>query len=270
MFSKKVEHLNIEILFFKILQLVEGDYVMTDCIVDFPFIKGVSFGDSAKKGDFASRNTFASLNSILDNLDFNTVVLPINIWQKNFSSLDLVNSCSSTPDDWEIENLVDYIHKKGFRVVLKPTIKVETPQSGSIQAENFPSNWFESYTKFILHVAEIATEVGCSILSVGSALPNLTKYDLLWRRLIHEVRNSYSGFLTYISENDEENINWWDSLDIINTKPSGDFLSAIKNIDTTKKYDKPYIISGSSDLKPDNFKSVQSENISRFRGFVLG
>lgn len=55
------------------------------------------------------------------------------------------------------------------------------------------SHRFQSYTAFIVHVAELAQQAGVEVLSVGLELKASTPQASLWRGLIASVRAVYSG-----------------------------------------------------------------------------
>lgn len=218
----------------------------SDLCVDFPFVKGMSFGSSARKGDFASRCTFSSLDRMLDSIDINTVVLPVTAWQENDE--EPINYTGSlTPDDWEIENMVDYIHKKGYNVIIKPLIKVCKGSDFSdcgCRAESGWGRWFMNYGDFVLNMAKIAQSTGCSILSVGSELAASENRETDWRGLIGKVRENFNGYLTY--ETDEtrgKDIPWWDAIDIMSFRGRGEKYPAGATADyLAEKNRKPFIL----------------------------
>lgn len=196
-----------------------------DTIMDFPYIKGMTYGYMSKKGDWANKEAFESFDIMADSLNINTVVLPVVAWQKNAQSTE-IDYEGKTVSDWEITNMIDYAHKKGLRVVLKPMINLEDGTSRSyinffdndIPFEPSWDDWFKNYTKFILHMAEIANETCCSIFSVGCELVQSERRESQWRNLIKEVRNVYNGYITYNSgEYQEDKVEWWDAVDIISS-----------------------------------------------------
>lgn len=234
--------------------LWKGIAMEKSCGFDFPFVRGVCLGAGTKRGDYASRLAYESLNRVLGSFNFNTVVLPVAGWQESINSTAISFADDVTPDEWEIEYMVDYLQKRGYRVILKPIIKIS--DGSPCSAINFPAEesgserrwkqWFESYTCFVVNIAYIARETCCSILSVGSGLTQAEKQDSEWRELIGSVRKIFDGYLTYQSEKGSEiDVSWWDALDMISScvNCADEISTHIKKIGyTAEKYKKPFII----------------------------
>ncbi|CDZ24418.1 hypothetical protein CCDG5_1304 [[Clostridium] cellulosi] len=218
--------------------------------IDFPFVKCVDLCLCAQKGDFASRDTFEKLDTVFEGNDRDTIILPVTAWQENVLSTDIVYSTARTPGDWEIENMIDYIHKKGFRVLFKPMLKLndgksceEIDFSGSAESEALWDKWFKNYAKFIFKMAGLAQRTGCSFFSVGSRFSQSENREKQWRWLIDSVRNIFSGYITYeIPADREENLPWLDALDFlsvhINNTPAQ--FERIKRL--ASEYNKPYVL----------------------------
>jgi hypothetical protein len=62
--------------------------------------------------------------------------------------------------------------------------------------------WFPTYIDSVLYWAEIAEENGVDIIAIGTELTNLEGYNSYWRSLIQQVRQIFSGGVTY-------NTNFW-------------------------------------------------------------
>lgn len=78
--------------------------------------------------------------------------------------------------------------------------------------------WFASYRVFILHYARLAEAEGIEALAVGTELhQTAVRREADWRRLIAEIRQVYSGELTYAGNwwKEFEEIEFWDALDWI-------------------------------------------------------
>jgi len=222
--------------------------------IDFPFIKGMTFGLMAKKGDFAVNGTYKSFDMMRESLNINTVILPVAAWQRNAQSTEVDYKSEKTVSDWEIENMIDYAHKNGLRVILKPMVNLT---DGTMRANidffdsNVPSEqswgrWFKSYQDFILHMAGIAQKTGCSIFSVGCELVQSEKRESEWRSLIAAVREVYDGFITYGTDKYKEDcVTWWDAVDLISSSgyyACGDIPAQVERIkDVVLKQNKPFM-----------------------------
>lgn len=223
---------------------------MLESSIDFPFVKCVDLCLCAQKGDFASRNTFEKLDAVFEGNDRDTIILPVAAWQENVSSTDVDFSTTRTPGDWEIENMIDYIHKKGFRVLFKPMLKLndgksceEINFSGSAESETLWSKWFENYSNFVLKMADLAQKTGCSFFSVGSRFVQCENRELQWRSLIDSVRHTFSGYITYeIPADREENLPWLDALDFLSATINDGAPQCERIRRLASAYNKPYVL----------------------------
>lgn len=241
------------------------------------FVKGATFAYNAKRGQLLSNESLHSFESLIKELDVNTITLPISAWQDNAQSVEIDYKSDDTPSDFEIENFIDFAHQKSVRVVLKPIINLKDGTSRSfidfydnkIPIEPTWSQWFENYRSFILHMARIASETGCSIFSVGSQLTKSEARVAEWRDLITDVKNIYGGFITYCSDSYfETTIQFWDMLDIISS--CGFYSPHSMNAEFTridkmcKKLNKPFLFLDcgcrSVTLAGDNPRKIIGEN----------
>ena len=112
----------------------------------------------------------------------------------------------------------------GIRTLLKPHIWLRRSSDGkwrsdiSMSSQADWAKWFESYRRFILHYARLAQQSGIEALCIGTELHRsaVLKPDQ-WRRIIREVRQVYSGKLTYAANwyREFEEIEFWQELDFI-------------------------------------------------------
>ena len=126
---------------------------------------------------------------------------------------------------------INLAHDAGLKVFLKPHIWIFEPIDGTWRSDIFPTNeenwetWKTSYRKFILYYAQIAEKYDVEMFCIGTEFTRLaiekTEY---WEKLISEVRNIYSGKLTYAANwyQEFEKITFWDQLDycLLYTSPS--------------------------------------------------
>ncbi len=150
------------------------------------------------------------------------------------------NWITPTLTDEELTDIVKGAQEKGIKVVLKPhldPIDFGMPgheARGAFHPEDWDV-WFEKYTDFILHYAKLSEELGIEILIIGTELDTATMEALddygappdateRWRKMIGQIRQVYSGFLTYSVACEEggegpSNIKFWDDLDFIGFEP---------------------------------------------------
>jgi len=119
---------------------------------------------------------------------------------------------------------IEIAHSAGFKVFLKPHIWIFSPSDGKWRSDIFPTNetnwetWKKSYREFILYYAKMAERNEVEMFCIGTEFTKLAieKSDF-WKKLIREVRNIYSGKITYAANwyNEFEKITFWDELDYI-------------------------------------------------------
>ena len=138
-----------------------------------------------------------------------------NKWSSN------VERKSRTPEDYKLIYAIRKAKSLGMDVMLKPHLD---PKDGGWRAFIDPSNkqkFFENYEDMIMHYAIISEQEGVAMLSIGAELyklstnPNNEQY---WNSLIENVRNVFSGQLTYSGNSnseyfDEKTAPFWDKLD---------------------------------------------------------
>ncbi len=107
----------------------------------------------------------------------------------------------------------------GLKVMLKPQVWIRGSWPGDIRfdkGEEF-QYWWESYKKYINEYVDIAIEYEVELLCLGTEFKQLTlDYPEAWIELIKDVRNRYSGKITYAANWDEyKHITFWGQLDYI-------------------------------------------------------
>ena len=111
-------------------------------------------------------------------------------------------------------------HHVGLKVMVKPHVWVRgqgwpgdylpaTPESWK--------NWMDSYREYILLYTQIAIEENAEMICIGTEFRQTARLKPdFWRALIAEIRQSYSGKITYAANWDNtDHISFWDDLDYI-------------------------------------------------------
>jgi hypothetical protein len=148
-------------------------------------------------------------------------------WVAIIPSMKLENSkdtvltaTEDTPSDGALRHVIQEAHRLGFRVMLKPHVD---PIDGSYRGEvgtNFTPTewltWFDHYQEMILHYASLAEEMQIDLFCVGTELDSAQLHEFYWRRMLVEIRNQYTGLLTYAANHGQEKqVLWWDAVDLI-------------------------------------------------------
>ena len=115
---------------------------------------------------------------------------------------------------------IDLLHKNGIRVMLKPQLwiwrGIFTGELEMTSEEDWKRlEW--QYADFILTYAELAEATGVGLFCIGTELETFVKHrPAYWKWLIRNVRERYSGKLTYAANWDEyKRISFWQDLDLI-------------------------------------------------------
>ncbi|MHA1338407.1 MAG: glycoside hydrolase family 113 [Promethearchaeota archaeon] len=178
---------------------------------NIPFQKGMSF----TKWDFPSYNSSEAFSELDEMKRSNIEWVALNVWwvQDNLSSTEIMPFSWSDSDE-NITAFINYAHSIGLKILFKPMLDTKTKQWRSYI--NASDEWFESYTNFIVHLAELAENSSVEIFSIGCEMGSMQVREDKVRSMIHEIRNVYSGKLTYAANHDSFwYINWWDEMDII-------------------------------------------------------
>ncbi len=72
--------------------------------------------------------------------------------------------------------------------------------------------------EFILHAARLAEAEGCEMLCIGCEMVRADGQEAHWRALIADVREVYTGLVTYNCDKyQEDHVTWWDAVDVISS-----------------------------------------------------
>lgn len=217
------------------------------------FIKGITFAPFARRGFLSRREAFESLDNLIERTNANLIILVPNGLQDTPQSEEIDFYSEATMSDGELTDIIEYAHKKGIKVALKPTANC---RNGTWRAhinffdEDVPcepkwKNWFKSYTDFQLHYAEIAEKTGCELFIAGCEMVQSERREKEWRKLIADIRGVYSGLVSYNTDKyQEHNVKWWDCVDIISSSgyyPINDWEVQLDRIEkVVKKFKKPF------------------------------
>jgi uncharacterized membrane protein len=124
--------------------------------------------------------------------------------------------------DARIRTAIRDARSRGLQVMLKPHVDALNGQwRGDFNPSN-PAAWFQSYTQFILHYAQIAQEEGVELYCMGTEFKTISgsaNRDR-WVAVINAIRGAYGGPLTYAANatfpaDEFTSVSFWDQIDII-------------------------------------------------------
>ena len=229
------------------------------------FKKGITFAAFARKGSFETKEAFESLDNLIERTGANFIILVPNGLQETAQSEEICFDSEATLGDDELISMIDYAHKKGLSVALKPTVNCKNGTwrahinffDKDVHCEPKWSNWFAAYTKFQLHFAEIAEKTGCELFIAGCEMVMSERRSNEWRQLISDIRGVYHGPVTYNTDKYQEDmVSWWDCTDYICSSgyyPHGDWEQELDRIEAVvKKFNKPFFFAECGCMSTDN------------------
>lgn len=165
-----------------------------------------------------------AMHSHLSSVGYDTVQLNTFAYMRGRKDTEVISDGDPTMAEKYIVAEIENLHSAGFDVMLKPHIWIG---GHNLDSDNWRNKidfedpqergeWFSSYEKFILSEAELAEKTGVEIFVIGTELVGMSKYTKEWKALISDVRDLYSGKLTYAAEGmNAKKIEFWDALDYI-------------------------------------------------------
>ncbi len=118
-----------------------------------------------------------------------------------------------------VEKTIELAHAVGIKVLLKPQVYVPGSWPGGLNFKRDADweKWEDTYRAYMFAMAEIAEKYKTEIFCIGTEfkISSRERPDF-WRQFIKEIREIYSGKLTYAANWDEyKHIEFWDELDYI-------------------------------------------------------
>jgi hypothetical protein len=170
--------------------------------------------------DYSSPVSDASLQALAA-MSVDTIELLVTWYQDDISSTSIAPGAYS-PTDASLVHAIQTASSLGMRVILKPhvdcTCGTWRGEIGTLfTSEAEWSAWFQSYTAFIVAMAQLSQQNGVAIFNIGTELTATTNRTADWLNVIAAVRSVFTGPLTYGANWGEEplQIQFWSSLDYI-------------------------------------------------------
>jgi hypothetical protein len=174
--------------------------------------------------------------------------------------------------DDELTDIIDYAHEIGLRVALKPTVNCKNGTwrahinffDRDVHCEPKWSCWFSSYTDFQLHYAVLAEKTGCEMFLAGCEMVMSERREREWRKLIADIKEVYHGIVSYNTDKyQEDNINWWDCVDVISSSgyyPLADWDKELDRIETVvRRFNKPFFFAECGCMSTNGSSNVPND-----------
>ncbi len=235
-------------------------------------IKGITFSPFIRRGELMKKETLMSFDTMAERTGADLAVLVPTGLQDTAQSEEIDFTSSATVSDEELESFIDYAHSKGMRIALKPTVNC---RSGTWRAhisffdEDVPCepkwcNWFRSYSAFQRHFARIAQRTGCELFIAGCEMVQSEHREAEWRQVIADIRDEYSGMVSYNTDKyQEHNVKWWDAVDIISSSgyyPIDDWERQLDRIEAVvRKFGKPFFFAECGCMSTEGSQNVPND-----------
>lgn len=221
--------------------------------LDLEKIKAITFSPFSGRGSLEGDEVKRSLDTAIEQIHINAILLAPAAYMKNAHCEDIDFSSDRTNSEKELVEIINYAHEKGVSVFLKPTVNCLDGTwrahinffDKDVPCEPKWGNWFKSYTTFQTHFAEIAEKTGCELFLPGCEMVNTDRREAEWRRLIYDLRQTYSGPISYNCDKyQEDNVTWWDACDYISSSGYYPIDSWDRELDriqkVVEKFDRPF------------------------------
>lgn len=214
-------------------------------------VNGMTWGWVGTRGEWATPEAADSMAKMLD-VGVTWAGIAFAALQERTFSTEIQWRDAPVVTDDEVRWAIREAKRLGMKVVLKPVVNVLDAWRGHISffdwdvpGEPSWTQWFASYTEFIVHHARIAEEEGVEMFCIGCEMVQTDKRADEWRALIAEVRAVYSGLVTYNCDKyQEDRVTWWDAVDVISSSgyyKTGDWEAQLDRIEPVlAAFDRPF------------------------------
>jgi hypothetical protein len=215
------------------------------------FVKGITWGWVGSRGEYVSAQAADSMQKLADTgADWVCIAFAPDMETHDTPRIRFAADAPWMVSDDEIRRAIELARANDLQVILKPTVNCRdgvwrswirffrpitdeerargitgeldiwreqpTPRPGEVKDLDKWNQWWDDYTRFILHYASVAEEKKVPALCIGCEMGSTEEFEDQWRSLITEVRKVYHGQVTYdLNHGREENIPWLDALDFI-------------------------------------------------------
>ncbi|MEX0774435.1 MAG: hypothetical protein WD042_01850 [Phycisphaeraceae bacterium] len=200
-----------------------------------PIHRGVTFGFYARNGYFETDAARTEVDRMAD-INVRWVCLVATVMQESATSPRQFRDFENTPSDYELLEIIDYIHGKGMKVHLRPMIECfdghgRTQVWFPHDAERIPGRhstamgqWFAGMRARTRHYARLAQKAGCAMYGLDSELDRFVHMSREWRQVVAVAREHFHGPVTschthmvnFITELEKPD-HWFRDLDVLGT-----------------------------------------------------
>ena len=216
-------------------------------------IKSFNFITWNWKNDFRFESVKEEIDYQVEKCSVNTITFAFSAYQEHCYSTNINWKGSHMPNLKELSKLIDYVKSRNLKTIVKPMLNVSDGYwrayirffDEDVPCEPKWSDWFKNYYEYLLFYGKFCEENQVDMIIIGCELVGTDHREDEWRELIRQLREVYSGKLTYNCDKyQEHNVKWWDALDYISSSgyyPKNTIGKELERIEKViKKYNKPF------------------------------
>jgi endonuclease YncB( thermonuclease family) len=179
------------------------------------FHRGVSLGLFAPSADFDYTGFLDEIRDVKASHVLLTSPWAMDDWQSN----ELWAVAGLTAGWPTVQRVTREALDRGLAVAYQPMIVLRAGTVEHWRGDIQPNQrwlWFRNYGRFIGRWADLARDLGVSLMSVGEELASLERDTGAWQAIIANVRSRFGGTLTYSANWDHFDIpGFWNDLDMV-------------------------------------------------------
>lgn len=218
-----------------------------------PYIAGMTWGWTGIRGTWTDDKAQNSMTLMKDSLGINWTAITFAALQDHPQATDIHFEKAPTVTDEEIIHAINEAKVLNLQVCLKPVVNCSNGTwrahinffDVDVPCEPKWSEWFASYTEFMVHYAKLAQSLKVEMLCIGCEMVQTDRRETEWRAVIQAVRDVYDGIITYNCDKYQETqVKWWDAVDVISSSgyyPVDQWEQQLDRIEAVvKHFDKPF------------------------------
>jgi endonuclease YncB( thermonuclease family) len=177
--------------------------------------RGVSLGLYAQSPDF----DYAAFLDEIKEVGASHVLIPSPWLMEDWQSNDFGPVKGRTSGWPTLQRVTTQARARGLAVCYQPLVLLRTGTVEHWRGDIQPTQrwlWFRNYNRYLGRWADMARDLGVSLLCVGSEYSSLERETAAWRAVIANARARFPGRLTYSANWDHLDIlGFWNDLDIV-------------------------------------------------------
>lgn len=214
---------------------------------------GMTWGWTGVRGTWATPDAADSMRRMAEHAVTWTAISYAAL-QDTAISTDIPFDRAPTVTDDEVVWAIREAKALGMKVCLKPVVNVADGTwrahigffDWDVPGEPTWTQWFASYRAFLLHAARLAEAESVEMLCIRCEMVRADGQEAHWRALIADVREVYSGLVTYNCDKyQEDHVTWWDAVDVISSSgyyPLGTWETHLDRIEeVVRAHGKPFV-----------------------------